>query len=71
MSDIADRLQQGAAFLEKLRQQRLETGAEDWGRDAEYAIVVAELWDLEEDILRDPGALKPELARVPRGPRYS
>ena len=36
----------------------------EWGYDTEYAIIVAELWDLEEDILRDPGALESQLVRV-------
>ncbi len=66
MTEIAERLKAGVAILEELEQKRRETGDPGWGRDTEYAVLVAELWDLEEDILSDPGALRYELARVPR-----
>jgi hypothetical protein len=66
MSEIAERLKAGVAVLSELQHYRQETGDVRWGDDTEYAILVSELWDLEEDILRDPGALTSELVRVPR-----
>ena len=67
MNEIAERLKAGVAILEEVEQKRRETGDPKWGYDTEYAILVAELWDLEEEILQDPGALRYELVRVPRG----
>jgi hypothetical protein len=66
MSNIAERLQRGVAVLEELEQRRRETNALRWDYDTEYAIIAAELSDLEEDILSDPGALGIELVRVRR-----
>jgi hypothetical protein len=65
MRNLAQRLSMGAAILEALDQKRIETGDPAWGQDTEYAIIVAELWDLEEEILLDPGALEAELIRDP------
>ena len=65
MTEIRERLKAGVAVLAELQQKRLETGDPRWGYDTEYAILVAELWDLEEDILQDPGALRYEVIRVP------
>ena len=64
MSDIAERLRTSAAVLVELQQKRLETGDPSWGHDTEYGILVTELWDLEEDILRDPGALSIRAATI-------
>jgi hypothetical protein len=68
MTELKERLEKGAEVLANLDQKRLETGTPRWGYDTEYAILMAELWDLEEDILRDPGALEPQLVRVRRDP---
>ena len=59
MVSIRERLANGVAILEELDAMRLRLGTPDWGSDTEYAIIVAELWDLEEEILLDPGALEP------------
>jgi hypothetical protein len=67
MTVIGERLNAGVAVLAEIQRKRRETGDPHWGDDTEYAIVVCELWDLEEDILRDPGALINEMVRVPRG----
>jgi len=67
MREIAERLSAGVAILEEVQQMRRATGDPTWGHDTEYAVLIAELWDLEEEILQDPGALKYELVRVPRG----
>jgi hypothetical protein len=64
MTSIQQRLSRGVAILEELEQTRLRLGDPHWGSDLEYAIIVAELWDLEEDILRDPGALEPIVFRL-------
>jgi hypothetical protein len=66
MSIIAERLQRGVAILEELEQESRETNAPRWGYDTEYAIIAAELRDLEEDILSDPGTLEIQLVRVRR-----
>ena len=65
MTDIAERLKASVAILEELEDGRLQTGDPRWGLDTEYAILAAELWDLEEDIFRDPGALRFDLVRLP------
>ena len=66
MTKIQKRLEKGVAMLQQLDQQRLETCTPQLGSDAEFEIVTRELWELEEDILQDPGALASQLARVRR-----
>lgn len=66
MSAIAERLKEGAAALDRLDRMRVLTGDRDFGRDDEYAILIIELWDLEEEILSDPGAPEPMLVPVRR-----
>ena len=66
MSAIAERLKEGAAALDRLDRMRALTGDRDFGRDDEYAILIMELWDLEEEILSDPGTLEPKLMPVRR-----
>jgi len=65
MVSIRERLEKGVAILEELAAMRLGLGIPDWGADTEYAVIVAELWDLEEDIIGDPGALEPFVSIVP------
>ena len=66
MGELTARLKKGAAALEEFDRKR--TGhamtAEDY--DQEYIILATELWDLEEDILGDPGALEQLLVPVRR-----
>ena len=66
MSAIAQRLKEGAAALDRLDRMRALTRDRDFGRDDEYTILIMELWDLEEEILGDPGALEPMLVPVRR-----
>ena len=66
MSDIKQRLEAGAAILEKLGQKRLDTRTPQCGYDTEFLLIYRELEDLEKDILADPGALESQLVRVRR-----
>jgi len=66
VTNIQKRLEKGVALLEQLEQQRLETRTPRLGYDAEFEIITRELCELEEDILRDPGALGSQLVRVRR-----
>ena len=66
VSKIRKRLEKGVALLEQLDKQRLETCTPGLGYDAEFEIVTRELWELEEEILRDPGPLASQLVRVRR-----
>jgi len=63
MSMIGERLEKGAAILDRLDQRRRETRSPRWGYDTEYLIVSLELQQLENDVLRDP---PPNLAHVRR-----
>jgi hypothetical protein len=54
MSTIGERLEEGAAMLDRLDQRRRETRTPRWGYDTEYLIVSMELRQLENDILNDP-----------------
>jgi hypothetical protein len=66
MMDLAKRLKKGAAALESFDRKRLEKAMAPGDYDEEYLIIITELWALEEDILRDPGALAPHLIPVRR-----
>jgi hypothetical protein len=61
MSNNTVRLQRGVAALEEaleeLEQKRRETNAPRWGYGTELASI-AELWDLEDDILCYPDAME-------------
>jgi hypothetical protein len=65
MEDLRERLARGVEILAALDEVRRQLDLPNWGQDTEYAIIVAELWDLEEDILRDPGALEPYVFVAP------
>jgi len=66
MSEIRNRLEKGVAVLQELEQKRRETCTPKLGYDTEFEIVTRELCELEEDILREPGALASQLVRVRR-----
>jgi hypothetical protein len=66
MNAIAQRLKEGSAALDRLDQMRALTGDREFGRDDEYTILITELWDLEEEILCNPGAPEPMLVPVRR-----
>ena len=66
MTNLAERLKRGAAALEVFGQKRIEQTMTPEDYDEEYLITITELWALEEDILRDPGALAPQLVPVRR-----
>ena len=64
MSKIKERLEKGMAALLELEQKRLDTCSPRLGYDTEFEIITRELCELEEEILREPGALAPQLVRV-------
>jgi len=66
MDGLSERLKRGVLRLEQFDQKRIENTMTPEDYDEEYGIVITELWDLEEEIARDPGALQPYLVRVPR-----
>ena len=66
MTDLANRLRMGAAALESFERKRAENTMTPEDLDTEYRIILNELWALEEDIRRDPGALGPHLIPVRR-----
>jgi len=61
MEDLFRRLSAGAAILDELERKRDIGALSPADYDLEYSILIVELWDLEEDILTDPGALEPYL----------
>ncbi len=64
MNTTAQRLHEGAAALEALDRVRTLTGDRVFGLDDEYAIVIAELWDLEEEMIANPAAFELSAVRV-------
>jgi hypothetical protein len=66
MSDIKLRLERGVAVLDQLEQRRRDTRTPLWGHNAERLIIARELQEIEDDILRDPGALESQLVRIRR-----
>lgn len=68
MTKIRKRLEKGVAVLKELEKKRFETGTPRLGYDTEFEIITRELCELEQDILREPGALAPQLVRVRRKP---
>jgi hypothetical protein len=66
MTDLANRLRKGAAALESFDRKRVENAMTPEDLDEEYRIILTELWGLEEDIFRDPGALAARLVPIRR-----
>ena len=66
MGDIRERLEKGVAVLEELEQRRRDTNTPLWCYDTECLIIAQELLELDEDILRNPGALESQLVRIRR-----
>lgn len=59
-----DRLTQAVQFLEELDKRRQESNLPLLGYHIESLFIARELRELEEDVLRDPGALGPYLVRA-------
>jgi hypothetical protein len=57
MRELAKRLSLGAEILDALERKRRKRALTPEDIDREYIIVADELWDLEEEIIRNPGAL--------------
>ena len=64
MADVSERLTRGAAVLKLLERRRIETGLPDLGTSIERSVISRELRELEEEILRNPGALASQFARI-------
>jgi len=58
MTGIQQRLEQSVAILGTLDRKRNETRSPALGRDTEWLLIERELRDIEQDIPRNPGALR-------------
>ena len=63
MSNAADRLELSEAILALIQRKRAETGDESLGASIERVILDAQVRELEQEILEDPGAFEPWLIR--------
>ena len=63
MSNAADRLELSEAILALIQRKRVETGDESLGASIERVILDAQVRELEQEILEDPGAFEPWLIR--------
>jgi hypothetical protein len=66
MTSIQQRLEQSVATLGTLERKRNEMRSPALGRDTEWLLIERELRDLEQDILRNPGALDKQVANLRR-----
>ena len=66
MYDLSERLKQSAEVLDQLDRKRGENAMRPEDHDSENRILMTELRELEEDIVRDPGALQANLVPVRR-----
>ncbi|MCZ2146684.1 MAG: hypothetical protein LC126_02795 [Bryobacterales bacterium] len=58
MTSIQQRLEQSVAILRTLDRKRNEMRSPALGRDTEWLLIERELRDFEQDIPRNPGALR-------------
>jgi len=63
MSNALDRLELAEAVLALIGQKRIQTGDESLGAEIERVIVDAQFFDIESEILENPGAIEPWLVR--------
>jgi hypothetical protein len=66
---LKERLRRGVQVLEELDRKR-QSREPDFGLAHECLIIARELRELEQDIVRDPGPLKPHLGRLLRWKRF-
>jgi len=63
MSNAVERLRLCEAVLALIEQKRAETGDEALGMNIEFAVLDAQMKELEAEILENPGAFEPWLVR--------
>lgn len=63
MSNAGNRLNLAEAVLALIGQKRVETGDDSLGADIEKVIMDAQFFDIEAEILENPGAIEPWLVR--------
>ena len=66
MYELSERLKRSAEVLEQLDRKRNENAMRPEDYDSENRVLMNELRELEEDIIRDPGALQANLVPVRR-----
>jgi hypothetical protein len=63
MNNAAERMRLSEAILALIEQKRTETGDASLGADVEGFLIDAQFHELEDEILRNPGAFGPWLVR--------
>jgi hypothetical protein len=64
MENTRYRLELTAAILDLIDRYRRQAGDQDLGSDVERVVIERQWKDLEDDILRDPGAFESQLVRI-------
>ena len=67
MSNTTDRLELFAAILALIESKRSDTGDPELASTVERAVIDSQFRELEDEILKDPGAIEPWLIRRRRG----
>ncbi len=67
MSNTTNRLELCEAILALIEQKRAETGDETLGVAIERVVLDSQFYELEREILDNPGAIEPWLIRRRRG----
>lgn len=67
MSNTTDRLDLFAAILALIESKRSDTGDPELASAVERAVIDSQFRELEDEILKDPGAIEPWLIRRRRG----
>ena len=67
MSNAANRIQLYEGILELIEKKRAESGDESLGEAIERVVIDSQFKELEDEILENPGAIEPWLARRRRG----
>lgn len=63
MSNAASRIELYEAILELIEKKRTESGDENLGEAIERAVIDSQFKEVEDEILENPGAIEPWLAR--------
>lgn len=64
LEKVKNRLALGVSLMEELERRRREKNSRLIGAHIECLIVAEEIWELEQDIRQDPGALECYFPRV-------
>jgi hypothetical protein len=63
MSNASNRIELYEAILELIEKKRAESGDESLGEAIERAVIDSQFREVEDEILENPGAIEPWLAR--------